>query len=132
MLTGSTLVEQRLNSILTFLDQGIRATTDFAVDQAPDVAQQIIAWAIYSNLIASILCTLGAFACFYLMRKAIIKLTRAKLSFDAEGGFQILAGVSGFAGGLCLTFSICSLFGFLKPLIAPKLFLIEYVAALLK
>jgi len=117
----------KIEEILTELIQSVTAVKNFAVEQAPDVIVQLLAWNFYSSLIlggGSLLIMIGGWL-------AIWKLLDWK-QYDQDNNVMIclIFGAISLIGFIPLTF--CSFAESLKIYIAPKLYLIEYAASLLK
>jgi hypothetical protein len=99
----------------------------FAQQQAPDLAKQIISWGLWSNLFEVGVEVITIFVCLKIMLWA---LKQKGDSIDNPLAFVTkLASILLF----CIMF-ICffsSGEGFVKCLVAPKLYLIEYVKILI-
>ena len=99
----------------------------FAQQQAPDLAKQIISWGLWSNLFEVGVEVITIFVCLKMMLWA---LKQKGDSIDNPLAFVTkLASIILF----CVMF-ICffdSGEGFVKCLVAPKLYLIEYVKSLI-
>lgn len=136
-------MNEELNKVLIDAIQktqsGIGEAVDFAVAQAPDVIQQLLMWHFVNSLIN---CALGivCFVIIFLFVRFVQKYPQPD-SFESNNLVWWDKGelhpVTGIFGGLGVC--ILGLAGFilmnltwLKIWIAPKLYLIEYAASLVK
>lgn len=133
---------------------GIDSATAFLGEQIPDVIHQLLMWEAISNGALGLLLTLPLIVYLVLIKKgmrlgeahAATNYYREQVELYAanqrgwgrnEKGtyteeFLAFAFVGGIAVVTSFGFSIPQFADFLKILIAPKLFLIEYAATLLK
>lgn len=111
---------QYLNGLETFASKG----GDFVVAQAPDIAMEIVKYAVLSNTAAM---TAGVALCAI----SWIALSRfTPLECEFRMGCKLFVGIiSGIVGACVLTAGTT---GIIKPLFTPKLFLLEYIANLVK
>ena len=110
--------------------EGILKGIEFAQEQVPVLVQQILAWEFWHNLIL----TLGGVLCFIIIGWGLtfcLSLHKKKKqenkyyeSVDIWAPFTILA-TSFFILGVAL---FCSIFKVVKILVAPNLFLLEYIS----
>lgn len=124
-----------LGSLSTQVQQATDASVDFAKEQLPLVAKEIVAWAIWSNAIAASLCLVGAVACGLLCFLAWRLAERAykKDSNSEEDFFWGMAGLAAaIVGVFLLIFSAARVSGIVKPIVAPRVYLIEWCAERLK
>jgi hypothetical protein len=104
-------------------------TGDFVVEQSPEVVQQLLMWKMIISMIGFFAVVLSIFALVVWLSKAMIFLKKMD---DAE---IIPLCIFGAVIHGALTLLIGKGFGaftWLKILIAPKLYLLEYAAALVK
>ena len=93
----------------------------FAQQQAPDLARQVVAWGLWSNLFE---CGIELLT-MYLVYKAC----RYAVKWEEYGiPFYIIGGILGLVMFICF---FNSGEGFVKCLVAPKIYLIEYVKTLM-
>ena len=123
-------MEEQLVELLSKLNNGIDNSILFTQEHLPDVIQELLMWyAIKSGL----LCLLGiAFVITWVLLD--IKLFKFVRTRDDET--ELLIGYIGIGSfirimGLCGLESLIS-FDWLQILIAPKLWIIEYTAQLVK
>ena len=113
-------VKEQLADLLAFVKAGAEKTTEFAVEQAPLVAREIVAWEFWSALGGVALCV-----------AAIVVLVRiAKAPSDYRDEFvhvYLWAGV--------IIFSVVGLVAasaVIKSTVAPRLVIIDYIGRLAK
>src|SRR5882762_9252965 len=122
-----------LVDIIKKAEGGIEKGIDFAQQQVPDVVHQLLMWNFTFSLIWFTfgLILFGIFV--YQVRRMFIniKLHEANkhLGYDDRAGGWALTAVP--VGALAWGFIACNL-DWLQILIAPKLYLIEYAAHLMK
>ena len=121
-------LQQQLAAYLKEIATAARAGADFAIEQAPLVVQEKIAYARVSETAFCVLAVLGAF----IAAQAFVWGTR-------EGGMDAdnpLAFVAQLAGGiLCVVLTIGSLAQLNTVMLvwfAPRLYILEWVMGLLK
>lgn len=115
----------RLNGILDYLTEAIKGTTDFVADQAPEVVQQLLAWKMFQ---------FGGLAVAFL----IVMFVMIKIWWRPYKNFKNLSDDAQFGTGMIMFFTLAPFIGFvltglqaMKIWIAPKVYLIEYIASLL-
>lgn len=133
-----------LVDLLQKASNGIDSAVSFSQAQIPDVVHQLLVWNFASSIIAQV---------FSLVVMLIVAMLLAKLAFDRTSRkpwtcykqdarlnetsdfFDIVALISVIGGALIVMCSIivfnCN-FDWLKIWLAPKLYLIEYAASLVK
>lgn len=123
-------VKDRLVRYLGTLEEMTRAGADTASEQLPDIAQQFVAWHLWSN-------TIWATWWFAVMCILVYGLVRMWLwakgqSPEDVGGPCCFATVLGGAGvvGCFSSFCLCA-DGVLKALVAPKVLVLEEVIRLI-
>jgi len=119
------LTEQFIKDTL----DSLRSAKNFVLDQAPDVLKQIIQWNIAEAMVWLFFGV--AFLVFSIWCFRIFRREAAKDSPDdgVQGG-SIVMGIISLAVGT--GFFISNLLDILKCYVAPKVFLIEYFANLMK
>ena len=138
------LKEKALQALSELLDLALQAK-DFAVEQAPDVVRQLLAWNLAYSLLQFALCAFGLsvplLAARWLWKRRPIPDNYSTGEEDAAGtnprdrewinrGIAfMLCAVATFAALVMLSETE---WVWLKILVAPKLYLIEYAAALVK
>ncbi len=117
------LGEQALRDLYANLT-GMKA---FVLDQAPDVCREIIVYAITRGVVAGcILLALGAVV-------AVVSWRTWKIELDGADVGKIVAIVGGFALTVAALTTLNEIgMDAIKACVAPKLYLIEYVKAMLK
>ena len=137
-------LETQLVEILQSVSTSVGDAKEFMIAELPDVVQQVLSWytvlSIVENIIAIILLVLIG----YMIRNMLVKpksMSTAnviqRLSFMkdnyAENGIDYSPGVLLWAAAAVIMFAVAMSklnIVFLKILIAPKLWLIEYAATL--
>lgn len=97
---------------------------EFIQTQAPDLARQIILFETFSNIVWIILSAVAMVAIFFLTKKAI------KEDWDALPVIVALVDVIG--GTLCIISFLGSVYSLLMVTLAPKVFLLQYIANLFR
>ncbi|AUV61798.1 hypothetical protein FDJ28_gp52 [Pseudomonas phage Bjorn] len=121
-------LQQSLADIITSATSGVKAGVAFLQQEIPDVIRQLIMW----KMAEAAMWTLGALAVLITSLVIFCKLYKGKVwDWDHPGGFVMMV-VCFVAFGLA-SFRIMVNGGeLLKLWIAPKVWLIEYGASLLK
>jgi len=115
-------IRESLASLLEYTEQAV----EFSKDQAPLVAQEIIHWGIASNA-AWVLAWVAAIVALSFVFRAG---RRAHAKNDLSMG-DLVMFLSVLAIGGCSLGVMSSLGGFIKAVVAPRLYLIEYIGRLL-
>lgn len=104
----------------------LKSTKLFVIDQAPDVLKQLVHWKLADNSLMVLVST----ALFCIVIKYAKKFWKQTEDDGAAQGVIILTSIvfSLIVGGLFLN----SLFNLVQVLFAPKIFLLEYLAKLVK
>ena len=124
-MTGDIL-NQRLDSILSFIETSMKSGAAFAQDQAPDVIQQLLAWKFYVHLIQFsfgifvFLCC--AYAGYRFIKWAIGDAVEELVPISLLLLLPMLGAVFMLMEGI----------KFIEILVAPKLYLLEYASSLLR
>ena len=120
-------VEERVMDHLDSLVDFMKAGTDFAVDQAPEIFHEIVAYGIASNLAY-------AFVWFAVLMATIKwymwiwgRTEDASLYDDTR---ECCGAIALFVGSVSLTITIIQSIDVLKAIFAPRLFVMEYIANL--
>lgn len=110
---------------------GIAEVVEIIQKQAPLVVGEIIRWEITYNLIMSIICVVVIFVLTHLTKKYFYPwgVQEADNSEGLSVGVGIVLPIAAIliATGICLS----CLIDFIKPIVAPKLFLFEYLSKLI-
>lgn len=118
-----TNVQTIVDTILGKAIEAATSTGDFLKEQIPDVVNQLIKWTIVSNTVGVLFGSL-ALVGSYKMAKAAMASCRGYREFWA---FGVVASI---IPGLAMTIS--SGMELIKILVAPKLWLLEYAAHLMR
>ena len=137
-------LETQLVEILQSVSTSVGDAKEFIIAELPDVVQQVLSWYTVLSIVENILAILLLIAMVYVIRNMILKPDSMdtanmvqRLSFmkdrHAENGIDynpaILLVITGALGLFLVAMSKLNTV-FLKILIAPKLWLIEYAATL--
>lgn len=111
-------INDTVNSALLSIINDVTATKNFILAQLPDVVQQLLLWeSVFWSIWA------GIMLCFIVFLSWMFRLCWK--GDEAEGCLAV---------GMAIVFATCLFVGFtltaLKPIIAPKVWLIEYAAKL--
>jgi uncharacterized membrane protein YccC len=124
-------LDKQLAEIAKHADGGIQKAVEFAQQQAPDLIHQLLAWHFVESLIASVIGFAMVVVAVLVAPKWIKKLWN--LDEDCPGHpaslFAILGGIGMVFGGICL---VVNNLDWLQIWIAPKVWLLEYMAHLIK
>jgi hypothetical protein len=118
------LVDQILQGLITTIEK----TKDFAMEQAPILAREIISFNMALHLIGIIIGAILSVASYFVIRRAF------RLSDDNDADPVIIVTL---LGSILLPIAACVFFGinvdeFLKCWLAPRLYLLEYMRAFIK
>lgn len=113
-----------LEDLLKKASNGIDSAVSFSQAQIPDVIQQLLMWNAVSSAGIQIICVMAIIACVYLMIFAWNE------GDDGEAVLAVLFFT--VVGSIACIVVIFNNFDWLKILLAPKLYLIEYAASLVK
>lgn len=108
---------------------------DFASQQIPDVIHQLLLWKMWENVVIWTV-SLGVIWLFFrlnkwfLAREAAAKLAKEYYDDVPHSMFMIFGGIFMVLGGAAS--AVTALLTIIKIIVAPKLYLIEYAAGLLK
>lgn len=137
-MDSNELLSKVLAENIQKASDGVGSAIDFTMDQAPEVIQQAIMWQITKSVTAFIISISALLFGVYLLQIARgiqrknkeRKLTRYHSDEfeDADGYFIISACIIFFAA----PFALMSCMSALKVWVAPKVWLIEYAASLIK
>lgn len=122
-------MNEQLQKALTDLIQSTLDAKTFIMAELPDVIHQLLLWEIAKNSIFLTLLTIIPM-CLVITLTKLVKLAKVKNEYaDAAGDFGDLSAV---VMVFVIPYWVISLYCLLKVLIAPKIFLIEYAANLVK
>jgi len=138
--------EKLLEQILPIVEktkEGILKGVEIAQEQFPELIKQVLAWHFTISLIAWLTGILMLIICGFCLRNVInVVTTECDKDKDSAGGSHswdvhptVKLGFSIAGTIICLAIGIvnlCTFWNWLQILIAPKLFLIEYISNLIK
>lgn len=117
-------LEAALVEIIEKANNGIDSAAGFLSAEIPDVVSQLLSFMLFSN---TAWCLLGA-AIIFLSKKLYTKGRDSECEYDSQA-LYCLSLVTLLSGTPVLFFNALE---FAKIIIAPKLYLIEYAASLVK
>lgn len=127
MTESGTILTQRLDSILAFLETSIKEGTVFAKGQAPDVVKELLRWKFITDLFFFIVFSVLFIASVIASWRYGFYYFGLEYSEDWQDVWMGLLFFANFLfGGLTLA---CQ--EWFQVLIAPKVYLLEYSASLL-
>jgi hypothetical protein len=119
-----SVLEQTLVDTINATKSGISQGIDFAQQQIPEVVQQLLMWKMAQALIWLVTCLALIILCVYLTIKAF------KGKDDGMQGVSLALSI--FVGVPSVIGFIIALSQVIKIWTAPKLYLLEYVADLIR
>lgn len=125
------VVEQIRSSMSTLLEY-VEAGAEFAAEQAPLVAQELIAWGFWDGVVGAVSSALVLMFGSYFFVKFSIGLSRAIKEDDDDGMFMNVLGllpivILWFFAACRL---LCNVSTIIKASVAPRVYLIEKIAEL--
>ena len=118
-------LKEKAGAVLLDLLQDFTKAKEFAIEQAPEVVQELLAWNYWSSLL---LCVIGI---AMVLAGLFCALTLYKRCSDWERDYVVVLPVICVIGAVVGLVGGSACFGhnldWLQILIAPKLYLIEYV-----
>lgn len=135
-MSDSTLdLTQRLNGILDFLESSAKTAGQFAAEQTPLLIKEVLLFGFWINLIRLVVFLLTSYAVYRLARYHFSRAQELQKKKHPEP-FAIFgfATVFGYAPALVILFlgSLWNAYNVLMISLAPRLYLIQYVADLVK
>ena len=123
-------LQNTVNEILHKAVDAASATGDFLKDQIPDVCKELLAF----TMVRDIMVIVFTGFLYWFFYKLVFKWTNQKLdSIDCWDMSKLISAiVGGFVVVSYSTIAIVSFLELLKVIFAPKLFLLEYAAHLIK
>lgn len=135
---------ETLNIVNTFMKEVLTDALklkDFAVEQLPDVVQQFLQWRFYMHIVEATVPLLLFCICIYLCIKAwqygfeVVEGrygTSSRL-YNDEGKAIVPVVVTSVISFVMFLITLCSInIKWLQILVAPKVYLLEYAASLIK
>ena len=135
-----------LISILNDITTNVSTAKNFVLGELPDVIQQLLTWKLMNFIVLYVLCILVLIASIFIYR-TLMTIDRntmstfqknAVCSWYSDGTYtlkdqhQLLVILSVFGIGASIIFMLTNLNVLLELIFAPKLYLLEYAADLLK
>ncbi len=128
LVANAPIITERLNSALAKIGEWVEATGDFAVEQTPFLVQEILYWGIAEpgfrvgvGVFFLTVAWFWGFTC-YRKREDIKNMGGDLGDFMSFAKFAVPV-IATVIGVLCIMVNIMDM---LKPIVAPRLYLIEY------
>ncbi len=135
-------LQTKLVEILSAIQTTTGQAKDFTLAQLPDVAQSYVAYGRAMNTSVIVLCLLVVLACGWFAHhtKKQVNLARAEFKKGNKGDYEYLFEihgfpqymVCGFASALAALVSTTNLGPFLMVWMAPKVWLLQQIASMVK
>lgn len=125
-----TTTTEQLNQILTFLNDGMRSATDWTLQQAPLVAQELIHYTIVVGIIAVVIAAVLVVIFALLYAIAMVDAWRSEKRGEIEAFVPVVVMCGGvFVLATLVTCGIASDYvgPAIKAKVAPRVFLLDYV-----
>ena len=125
---------EKLDELIGYLTDTLKSSGEFVKEQAPDIAQQILAYGLYERIISIVIAALVLSVAWLILPK---RLGPWKAEYKASGYRDFPKHVCGkavlTAGSVFGALSIfLNTLGIVKITVAPKLYLLSYLADMLK
>jgi len=128
-------LQDKLASILGFLETSVQSAQQFAVDQAPDIVQQLLRWDFVESLtffiIGVILLVISCRAIWLAHKKIMASEDCMMQDFDEKMIAHLILALIAMLPVVIGT-ALATNLNWLKIWIAPKVYLLEYVSSLVK
>jgi hypothetical protein len=125
-------LQSKLVEVLTGISEGVSQAKDFAIEQLPDVAQQYIVFGmVWETALLVILSGITA-TCVWALVWGFKKLFGETSTYSEENAGLIVALFSGCALAVTGSFTVAQLKPVLLVWFAPKLYLLQGIAGLVK
>ena len=121
-------VNEQLAELLAFVKKGAEATTDFAVEQAPLVAREIVAWTFWHAIAGCLLAVFAAAFAFWCGR--VVKRWANRRDVGEELMFPVFGAAA--AGLVAVGLLVTNAPAAIKVAVAPRLVIIDYIGKLTK
>lgn len=120
-------MDERLTELLTWLQETTEGATDFAVEQAPLVAQELMRLKLTFSLLGIIIGLVGLFAAVIAARRLWKNEGNAYENYDMRVPIHAMIVLVG--SGFSILFIPISVIEVLEITIAPRLYILEWVIA---
>ena len=124
------MTQDRVNSLLAWIENVAKNTEGFIVEQSPLVVQELLAWALWSNMIGIVAVVAGMAALVYVAARVGPPLhKKAADSGDMNAEMAEALGAVAVVGsiiGACVGIVFMSL-TVIKVVVAPRLYILEWV-----
>lgn len=124
-MATSNKAEEVLATVLQKAMEVAEKTGDFVTEQAPDVVQQLLVWKLAQALVVGLMCAVVFFTCAY----HVYRVLRAERPEEWHGPVAMMCVIFGTPSFMMM---VPYLLEALQIWLAPKVYLIEYTANLLK
>lgn len=124
-------LDDTVNQILQDAVAKAAQGAEFLKDQVPDLVQQLLHWKLAESLLSALFIGLGIIA-FLLIAKFIWRKAGEEPGSDWYFGATMFTVLGGFASCVSLIFLAGCLLESVEILVAPKVWLLEYAAHLVR
>jgi hypothetical protein len=125
-------LQSKLVEVLTGISEGVAQAKDFAVEQLPDVAQQYIMFGmVWETTAFAMLIAATGLCCWVFVRGWKLALDKKSSYGEADRG-QLMMLFSSMTGIVFAIFAVVQLRSTLLVWLAPKLYLLQGIAGLVK
>ncbi len=122
-------IENAEQALVEILNKAVEVG-DFMTEQAPLVVQELLAYKTVSHLATLVVLAIGSILLASVAKWSFREIKSEK-HYDA-GGYWILMCASGFFSSLMLLGAIDNLLQTVKVFVAPRVYLLEYAAELVR
>lgn len=126
---------QALQQMLTMAVNGLQGAVDFSKAQIPDVIHQMLMWNILNSVLAQVVSVVILVITTFLFCKLIKSGKNRESMFSECGGLTFMGGAVGFvllALILLFLFNFLDSFDWVEIIVAPKYYLLQQAAHLIK
>lgn len=120
----TTEMQSTFISIIELLKQSIVKVSEVSSEQIPDIIAQILQYKLYESVFISLSLLIFSIVIYHLIKVVISKCCD-------YGGWEIILGLLWFANLASIFVCLFHIMQAVKILVAPKIFLLEYVSSFL-
>lgn len=132
MSEEKNVMQDALVSIIQQTQKGIDASVSFLSEQIPDVVQQLLVWKFAQSIVIALLMFSFVFTYLKLFKFVWNYTSKHFDGYDRGPARGFYGFLGGFAAMLCFGVGVENSMNALQIYIAPKVYLIEYAASLVK
>lgn len=128
-MSDTTIVSQRLDSILAFLEESIKNGAALMQEQTPDIVQQLLSWKFYESVIT---CAGFGFVLAITIGMSIRSFYKVKDGSFDDSFFEYMGPTVWPFLSVLMAMGFFSSFAWVQIWVAPKVYLLEYASSLIK